>query len=766
MSSASRLASSTKPWSSAPQVTVTTSVGRRARRASSTSRAGDVVLAEHLDHPLRRAVAGVDDDDPVAVGAPAARCRRRPLDVAAVGLGRPAPAAPGSRTRAGRSVDRSAGASSVVASMPERADAPPGLARPRACCADVGEGAVRRRAEVDRGGAAAGRGRPARAEELLAGRDQVVGAAAGPLGVEHQHVGVGGQQVDQQLHLVDQHRRQRLHALDRDAGGDLVGQLDAAAGAAAPSSAARRRTSSVSSSSRHGGAQSRSTVLEGALVGDREGADLLDVVAPELHPQRVLLGRREDVDDAAADRELAALLDQVDAGVRRVGQPAYDVLERRGVARRELDRLEVAEPLDLRLQHRADRRDDDPSGPLVASVAGVAQPAQHREPAADGVAARAEPLVRAASPSSGSRRRRPGRAGRPSGGRRGPRPPARSAVTASTVRPASTRPVTTNGRSAAGPVRSSAGRTPPRASSTAPARVGSARTASARPVRLTALLGHLGDSTNAPGRDSAGGPGQSTARRGGSELRHAVTTASCCRVLRRRRAAVRDASVPPAGCGRRSRPGRAGRRAADRLRRHAGSGPLPAGAARPPRDGRRRCADAGRSQSAAAWRQIVAAERAIADAATPADVLAAAGHLQQVAYRELGTRPGWDDRVRTALPPGPGAGGADNVASRRAFRSMHPQARRTCATSCPPGGSCGPPRPQLRRPTARPRTASASTGSTSPRSTSSRPASAGSGAPRWPAPRGRCSSSRPRGTSTAAATSTRSATRSSPPAGS
>ena len=73
----------------------------------------------------------------------------------------------------------------------------------------------------------------------------------------------------------------------------------------------------------------------------------------------MLLGRREDVDDAAADGELAALLDQVDAGVRRVRQAAYDVLERRGVAGRQLDRLEVAEPLDLRLEHRADRRDDD-----------------------------------------------------------------------------------------------------------------------------------------------------------------------------------------------------------------------------------------------------------------------------------------------------------------------------------------------------------------------------------------------------------------------
>ena len=46
--------------------------------------------------------------------------------------------------------------------------------------------------------------------------------------------------------------------------------------------------------------------LQAALVGDGEPADLLDVVAPELDPQRVVLGGREDVEDAAAHRELAA----------------------------------------------------------------------------------------------------------------------------------------------------------------------------------------------------------------------------------------------------------------------------------------------------------------------------------------------------------------------------------------------------------------------------------------------------------------------------
>jgi hypothetical protein len=72
--------------------------------------------------------------------------------------------------------------------------------------------------------------------------------------------------------------------------------------------------------------------------------------------------------------------------------------------------------------------------------------------------------------------------------------------------------------------------------------------------------------------------------------------------------------------------------------------------------------------------QIVAAERAIADPHTRPAVLAAAGHLQQVAYRELGARPGWDERVRAALPRDLVRVVHDNVASRREFRSMHPQA--------------------------------------------------------------------------------------------
>ena len=257
-------------------------------------------------------------------------------------------------------------------------------------------------------------------EELLARRDQVVGTRSRPLGVEDEHVGVVGHQVDQQLHVVHQRRGERLHALDRDAGGQPVGQLEQLR--VGPPERGRALTDLL-------GQQQLATRrcpqplhrLEGALVGHREGADLLDVVAPELDAQGVLLGGREDVDDAAAHGELAALLDQVDPGVRRLGEPAHELVERHRVADAQLDGLEVAETLDLRLEDRAHRRHHDLERSVARVGAGMPQPPQHGQPPPHGVAARAEPLVRQRLPARvvGDRRRvdEVGRARR-----RGPRP--------------------------------------------------------------------------------------------------------------------------------------------------------------------------------------------------------------------------------------------------------------------------------------------------------------------------------------------------------
>ncbi len=258
---------------------------------------------------------------------------------------------------------------------------------------DVVELAVRRGAEVDRGRAAAGRGRPGGSQELLAGGDQVVGAAADPLRLHHHHLRVVRHRVDEELQLVHEHRRERLHALDRDPGGDLRGHLGqlrvslaqrggAAADVLGQQQLAARRCPQPWQR------------LDRALVGDREGPHLLHVVAPELHPHRVLLGRREDVDQTPADRELAALLDQVHAGVRRVREAAYDVVELGGVAGPQLHGREVPQPRDLRLEDRPDRCDHHPQPAGAGTRVGVAQPAQDGQPTAHRVAAGAEPLVR------------------------------------------------------------------------------------------------------------------------------------------------------------------------------------------------------------------------------------------------------------------------------------------------------------------------------------------------------------------------------------
>ena len=68
-------------------------------------------------------------------------------------------------------------------------------------------------------------------------------------------------------------------------------------------------------------------LAERALGEGREPAHRLDLVAEQLEPHGALLGRREDVEDAAADRELAALLDLVDALVAGLDQQLGDVAE-------------------------------------------------------------------------------------------------------------------------------------------------------------------------------------------------------------------------------------------------------------------------------------------------------------------------------------------------------------------------------------------------------------------------------------------------------
>ncbi len=75
-----------------------------------------------------------------------------------------------------------------------------------------------------------------------------------------------------------------------------------------------------------------------ALRERGEGAERLDLVAEELDPDRLASGRGEDVDDAAADGDLPALLDALRSRVPGQREPLDEPVHARLVADREPDR--------------------------------------------------------------------------------------------------------------------------------------------------------------------------------------------------------------------------------------------------------------------------------------------------------------------------------------------------------------------------------------------------------------------------------------------
>ena len=212
------------------------------------------------------------------------------------------------------------------------ADRPPRMPGGGGSHADLVESAEARSAElldVD-GGVTADRGhRPGRLQELLAGADQIGRAGADFFRVAHQHRGGGRQVVDQRTErLTAQHRGQRLHTVHRDTFGDLVQHFGDATGDAVI--VARRVDHQFSCARTHFGIEQKFAagdgdnhswieLGQGALIGHREHPDFGDLIAPEFDANRMLGSRREDIEDAAAHRELAAFGDHIDAGVGQFG---------------------------------------------------------------------------------------------------------------------------------------------------------------------------------------------------------------------------------------------------------------------------------------------------------------------------------------------------------------------------------------------------------------------------------------------------------------
>ena len=165
--------------------------------------------------------------------------------------------------------------------------------------------------------------------------------------------------VEQQFHPLGEHGRERLHAFHADPFRQLaedLGKTGVLRGQPFGGStdrggekqfAARRRPQPVCGR------------LQAALIGDLEVPDLFHSVAEEVDPQRMLLDGREDVEDATADRDVAALLDQIRARVTGLDKPGEQVIEVGLVARPQPDRLDFTEPGHDGLQEAAYRGDDD-----------------------------------------------------------------------------------------------------------------------------------------------------------------------------------------------------------------------------------------------------------------------------------------------------------------------------------------------------------------------------------------------------------------------
>ncbi len=119
-------------------------------------------------------------------------------------------------------------------------------------------------------------------------------------------------------------------------------------------------------------------VAQRALGEGREPAHRLDLVAEQLDPHGALLGRRIDVEDAAADGELAALLDLLDPLVAGAGEVADGRVEVELAALGEDEAGRAQRGVGHRLGERRRAGDDD-------RVAALAQRVERVDPQADEV---------------------------------------------------------------------------------------------------------------------------------------------------------------------------------------------------------------------------------------------------------------------------------------------------------------------------------------------------------------------------------------------
>ena len=217
-----------------------------------------------------------------------------------------------------------------------------------------------------------------RASEVrLLGHD-VGGAIAQPLRLHQHDLRVGGNEVEQHVLRVHEPRQPRLHAVE----GQTVGQ-------ALPLLAAPRleRDETPGTGADLVGRQQLAAredphfgeIVRRPLVVDGELREPVDLVAPQVDPDRVVRGRREHVDDRAADADLAAVLDLVLAAISRLHESRDQLVAVAPLAGPHLDRFDLVDVRAEPLHQRPDRGDDDFGRPgRVEQAPDGPQPAAHR----------------------------------------------------------------------------------------------------------------------------------------------------------------------------------------------------------------------------------------------------------------------------------------------------------------------------------------------------------------------------------------------------
>ena len=310
------------------------------------------MVAQQAGQPLGRAVAVGGDDDSIAVGQQLGQAADQ---AGALADDRPPPRRQhdGGVGRLRRGVDgprRVAPGQDLIGCRVEAGERLVGVALPR---------------------------RGQRLGEVVLLGEQVDGPITHPPRLDEHDLGRIREHVGEQPLAIGEPRQPALHAVEQQALAEALPLL------AAPRLGAHQLRGPgphlVGGEQLAGREDARLGEVAGrALVAGAEARQAVDLVAPQVDADRLVAGRREDVDDRAPAGELATMLDELLAAVAELGEPSDELVGIDDVVRMHADRIDRGGVGAQPLQQRPDTGDDHGrcprSGRAVATTARGADP--------------------------------------------------------------------------------------------------------------------------------------------------------------------------------------------------------------------------------------------------------------------------------------------------------------------------------------------------------------------------------------------------------